>query len=139
MSLKIAAARDGLGMNEIGIYGAKLHLERKSMLKRQALAKSQNYIQLSVWKQLLLIASILLPGGASATLIPSQTAYAQAGWSQPPFICWAGRGGNGGIADNGSSGADGATGGDCVNGPRGGDGASGGQNNSPGGSGGNVL
>jgi hypothetical protein len=126
-------------MNEVGTYGAKQLLEKKCMLKQQALARSQEYIQLPVWKRLFLIASILIPGGASVTLIPVQTAYAQAGWSQPPFICWAGHGGNGGIADNGSSGANGATGGDCVNGPRGGDGAAGGQNNSPGGPGGNVY
>ena len=126
-------------MNEIGIYRAKLLLERKSMLKQQALARSQKYIQLSVCKRLILIASILLLGGAPATLIPSQTVYAQAGWSQPPFTCWAGPGGNGGIADHGSSGANGGTGGECINGSRGGDGGQGGQNNSPGGPGASVL
>jgi hypothetical protein len=103
------------------------------------MGKGQKYCQLSAWRRLILIASILFPAGSLVAFVPSQAAYAQAGWSQPPFICQAGRGGNGGIADNGSSGANGASGGDCVNGPRGGDGAAGGQNNSPGGQGGNVY
>lgn len=109
------------------------------MRKQQAMAGSQKYIQLSAWKRLILIAGMFFPGGSLAALIPSQAANAQSGWSQPPFICRAGRGGNGGLADNQSSGANGATGGDCVNGPRGGNGAPGGLNSSPGGSGGNVF
>ncbi len=109
------------------------------MLKQHTMGKGQKYGQLSVWRRLIIIASMLLPAGSLVVLAPSQTVYAQTGWSQSPFICRAGRGGNGGIADNESSGANGATGGDCVNGPRGGDGAQGGQNYSPGGQGGNVF
>jgi hypothetical protein len=102
------------------------------------MGRGQEYIQLSVWKRLILIASMLF-AGSLAVLVPSQAAYAQSGWSQPLFICRAGRGGNGGIADNGSSGANGTSGGDCVNGPRGGDEAAGWQNNSPGCQVGNVY
>ena len=109
------------------------------MLKQQVIIESQKYVELSMWKRLVLIAGMLLPAGSLVALAPGQTVYAQTGWSQPPFICRAGHGGNGGIADNESSGGNGATGGDCVNGPRGGDGAAGGQNASPGGQGGNVF
>lgn len=109
------------------------------MLKQQEMVMRQKHVGLCVWKRLILIAGMLLPGGSLAALAPSQAAYAQSGWSQSPFICRAGNGGNGGIADNRSSGANGGTGGDCVNGPRGGDGAPGGMNSSPGGAGGNVF
>jgi hypothetical protein len=109
------------------------------MSEQQVRVGSQKYVELSMWKRLVLIAGMLLPAGSLAALVPSQTVYAQTGWSQPTFICRAGRGGNGGIADNESSGGNGATGGDCVNGPGGGDGAAGGQNASPGGQGGNVF
>src|SRR5690348_4386378 len=109
------------------------------MLERRARIEGQKHVGLSLWKRLILIASILLPGGSLATLIPGQTAYAQVGWSRPPFVCDAGHGGDGGIANHGSGGANGTAGGDCTNGPRGGDGAAGGQNNSFGGPGGNIL
>ena len=124
-------------MNEIEIYGAKQPIERKYMLKQQALVRSQKYIQLSVCKQLLLIASILLGG---VLLAPNQAAYANGSWwPQTIFICRAGVGGNGGIATNGSNGAAGAQGGDCTYGPHGGNGAAGGDHGSPGGPGGNVF
>ena len=108
------------------------------MLKRQVMAGSQKYIQLSGWKRLILIAGMLLPGGSLAALVPSQAAYAEAGWPQSIFMCRAGDGGNGGVADNASNGAAGAPGGDCVNGPKGGTGGAGGDHGSPGGPGGNV-
>ncbi len=111
----------------------------KSMLEQYMITESQKYVGLSLWKRLILIAGILLPGGSLVVFIPSQTVYAQNGWSGAPFTCRAGWGGNGGFADNRSSGANGGTGGDCVNGPRGGDGAPGGLNSSPGGQGGNVY
>jgi len=82
---------------------------------------------------------MLLPGGSLAILVPSQAAYADAGWPQTFFICRAGDGGNGGVANNGSAGAGGAPGGDCVNGPKGGNGAPGGDHGSPGGMGGNIV
>lgn len=112
---------------------------RKSMLKQQEIAGSQKYVGLCAWKQLLLIASMLLPGASFVVLIPGQTVYAQIGRSQAPFVCEANNGGNGGIANHRSSGADGGTGGDCVNGPKGGDAGPGGERGSPGGPGGNVL
>ena len=105
------------------------------MLERRVRTRSQKYVGLAAWKRLLLIVSMLLPGGAFATLVPSQAAYAQ----MSPFTCQANNGGNGGLANHGSSGANGSSGGGCVNGPRGGDASSGGQNNSPGGPGGNVY
>ena len=83
----------------------------------------------------MLIVSMLLPRGSLATLVPSQAAYAQ----MSPFLCQASNGGNGGLANHGSSGANGSSGGGCVNGPRGGDATSGGQNNSPGEPGGSLL
>ena len=107
------------------------------MLRQQMMTSSQKRVQLSLWKRLILIAGMLLPGGSLAMLVPSQTAYAEASWPSG-FICRAGDGGNGGIAINGSNGADGAPGGDCVNGPKGGTGGSGGDHGSPGGLGGNV-
>ena len=110
----------------------------KSMLKQQAMADSQKHLRLSWWKRLILIVSMLLPGGSLAVLVPNQPAYADASWS-PIFICRAGDGGDGGVATNGSGGGNGAPGGDCVFGPKGGDGAPGGQNASPGGPGGNVI
>ncbi len=109
------------------------------MLKQQIVEKDQKHGRPAAWKRLVLIVGMLLPAGSLIALAPSQTVYAQTGWSQSPFICRAGHGGNGGIADNESSGGNGATGGDCVNGPRGGDGSQGGQNYSPGGQGGNVF
>jgi hypothetical protein len=109
---------------------------RKSMLKKHLMTENQKHVRLSLWKRLILIAGILLPGGSFVMLVPSQAVHA---WARSPFICRAGWGGNGGIADNRSSGANGGTGGDCVNGPRGGDGAPGGLNSSPGGQGGNVY
>jgi hypothetical protein len=111
----------------------------ENMLKQQVMAGGQKDVGLAAWKRLVLIVGMFLPVGSLIALAPGQTVYAQTGWSQPPFICRAGRGGNGGIADNESSGGNGATGGDCVNGPRGGDGSQGGQNYSPGGQGGNVF
>ena len=95
------------------------------------MGKGQKHIQLSAWKRLLLIAGMFLLGESLIVLVPSQTVSAQTSRSQPPFICWAGNGGNGGIATNRSSGASGAAGGDCVNGPRGGDAGSGGEVGSP--------
>jgi hypothetical protein len=85
-------------------------IQRKNMLKQQMRIDSQKYVELSMWKWLVLIAGMLLPAGSLVALAPSQTVYAQTGWSQPTFICRAGRGGNGGIADNESSGGNGATG-----------------------------
>jgi hypothetical protein len=114
-------------------------LDSKCLLKQPAMGKGQKDAGLSLWKRLILIAGILLPGGSLVVLVPSQVVYAQNGGSGAPFICRAGWGGNGGYADNRSSGANGGTGGDCVNGPRGGDGAPGGLNSSPGGQGGNVF
>lgn len=96
------------------------------------------HVQLSAWKRLILIASIL-PGVSFATLIPSHTAYANSGWPQSVFICRAGDGGSGGVAINGSNGAAGAPGGDCTNGPRAGQGAPGGDHGSAGGPGGNII
>lgn len=99
---------------------------------------SQKRAQLSLWKRLILIAGMLLPGGSLAMLVPSQTAYAEASWPLGSFICRAGDGGNGGIAINGSNGAVGGSGGSCVNGNKGGDGGAGGDHGSPGGPGGSV-
>jgi hypothetical protein len=104
------------------------------MLERRVMAGSQKQSGLAVWKRLILIAGMLLPGGIFAVFVPSQAAYAQS-----PFVCGSAPGGNGGLANHGSSGADGASGGGCVNGLRGGDANAGGQNNSPGGGGGNVY
>jgi hypothetical protein len=104
------------------------------MLKQQVMAEGQKHVGPAGWKRLVLIVGMLLPGGAFATLVPSQAAYAQS-----PFVCEAAPGGNGGLANRGSSGGNGTSGGGCVNGPRGGDAASGGQNYSPGGPGGNVY
>ena len=109
------------------------------MRKRQAMAGRQKHVQLALWKRLLLIASMLLPGGSLAMLAPSQTAYAEAGWPQTIFICRAGDGGNGGVATNGSNGAAGGSGGDCSFGPHGGAGGVGGDHGSPGGPGGHVI
>jgi hypothetical protein len=109
------------------------------MVKQQGMVGGQRDVEFSVWKQLLLIVSMLLPGGLLVALVPSQTVYAQIGRSQSSFICWAGNGGNGGVANNRSSGANGGTGGDCVDGPRGGDAGPGGEAGSPGGPGGNVI
>lgn len=112
------------------------------MRKRQAMAGSQKHVQLALWKRLLLIAGMLLPGGSLAMLAPSQTAYAKAGWPQGFFICRAGDGGNGGIANNQSNGAHGRPGGDCTNGPSAGRGGPGGSSSGiggPGGSGGPVV
>ncbi len=106
---------------------------------------SQKHVRLALWKRLILIAGMLLPAGSLALLAPSQAAYADGSWwPQSVFICRAGHGGNGGIANNGSSGAGGSPGGDCTNGPHGGNGAPGGnggpgQTASPGGPGGNVV
>src|SRR4051812_27109648 len=100
------------------------------MLKQQAMAGSQKHVQLSLWKRLILIAGMLLPGASLAMLVPSQVAYAEAGWPQTIFICRAGDGGNGGFADHGSSGASGAPGGDCTYGPKGGNAAPGGDHGS---------
>jgi hypothetical protein len=105
------------------------------MLEQRVRAGHQKHVGLPVWKRLILIAGMLLPGGALAALVPSQTAHAQVN----PFVCRAAPGGNGGLANHGSAGGDGASAGGCVSGPRGGDAASGGQNNSPGGPGGNVY
>jgi hypothetical protein len=116
----------------------KLLINRRCILKQHVMAGSQKHARFCGWKRLILIAGMLLPGGVFAILVPSQAAYAQAG-AQSPFICQAGHGGNGGIANHGSSGANGTSGGGCVNGPRGGDAATGGQNDSPGGPGGNIL
>jgi hypothetical protein len=107
------------------------------MLKRQAMAGSQKRIQLPLWKRLILIAGISLPGGSLAMLIPSQAAYADTSWPRSIFICRAGDGGSGGIANNESNGAAGGAGGSCVNGNKGGDGGAGGDHGSPGGPGGN--
>lgn len=104
------------------------------MLERRVRAGSQTHGGLAAWKWLILIASMLLLGGMFAVFVPSQAAYAQS-----PFLCGAAPGGNGGLANRGSSGGNGSSGGGCVNGPRGGDAASGGQNDSPGGAGGNVF
>src|SRR5271157_6030763 len=121
-------------MNKIEIYEAKRPLEGKHMFKQQAVARSQQYIQLPVCKRLLLIASILL---GVVLLAPNQAAYANGSWwPQTIFICRAGDGGNGGIATNGSNGAAGAAGGDCTYGLHGGNGAAGGDHGSPGGPGG---
>jgi hypothetical protein len=107
------------------------------MLKQQALAGSQKYIQLSAWKRLILIAGMLLPGGLLAMFVPSQAAYADGGWwPQSIFICRAGDGGPGGVATNESNGAAGGSGGDCTNGPHGGTGGAGGDHGSAGGPGG---
>jgi hypothetical protein len=110
------------------------------MLKRQAMAGRQKHVQLALWKRLLLIAGMLLPGGSLAMLAPSQTAYANGSWwPQTVVICRAGNGGNGGVATNGSNGAAGGSGGDCSYGPHGGAGGVGGDHGSPGGPGGNVI
>src|SRR3989442_14093421 len=111
----------------------------KCVLKRQVMTDSQKRVHLSLWKRLILIAGMLLPGVSLAMLAPSQAAYAEAGWPQTIFICRAGDGGNGGVADHGSNGAAGAPGGDCTYGPHGGAGAPGGDHGSPGGPGGNVI
>jgi len=104
---------------------------------------SQKHVQLSWWKRLILIASILL-GGSLTTLVPTQAAYASVSQPQGPFICRAGSGGNGGVANNGSDGGFGALDGDCTNGPHGGRGGAVEVRNSPGsintgGHGGNVY
>ncbi|HEY4036352.1 MAG TPA: hypothetical protein VGL94_20535 [Ktedonobacteraceae bacterium] len=109
------------------------------MRKQQAMTESHKHAELSIWKRLILIVGMLLSGGSLAALVPSQTAYADAGWPQSVFICRAGDGGNGGAANNESNGAAGGTGGDCVNGPKGGTGGAGGDQGSPGGPGGNVA
>src|SRR5436853_6294343 len=113
--------------------------EGKCVLKRQAMTDSQKRVHLSLWKRLILIAGILLPGVSLAMLAPSQAAYAEAGWPQAFIICRAAEGGHGGIAINGSNGANGAPGGDCAIGPHGGAGAPGGDHGSPGGNGGAVI
>jgi hypothetical protein len=104
------------------------------MLEKRVRAKRPKHVGLAAWKRLILIAGMLLPGGMLAALIPRQTVYAQL-----PFVCRAAPGGNGGLANRGSAGGDGASGGGCVSGPRGGDANTGGQNNSPGGPGGSVF
>ncbi len=124
---------------EMELVKIKTLLARRDVLQQQMAREGQKHVQLSAWKRLLLIAGLFLVGGLLLFLVPSQTVSAQTGRSQPSFICWAGNGGNGGIATNRSSGANGGAGGDCVNGPRGGDAGSGGEVGSPGGSGGNVL
>jgi hypothetical protein len=105
------------------------------MLEQQVKARSPKHVGLAAWKRLILIAGMLLPGGMLAALVPHRTAYAQIS----PFVCRGAHGGNGGLANRGSSGGDGASGGDCVSGPRGGDANAGGQNNSPGSPGGSVY
>jgi hypothetical protein len=105
------------------------------MLAQRVRVGSPKHVGLAAWKRLILIAGMLLPGEALAALVPSQTAYAQ----MSPFMCGAGHGGDGGLANHGSSGANGASGGGCVNGLKGGDAQTGGQNDSPGGPGGNVY
>ena len=107
------------------------------MLKQQAMAGSQKHVRLALWKRLILIAGMLLPGGSLAALVPSQAAYAEASWPRGFFICRAGDGGPGGIANNASNGAVGGSGGSCTYGNRGGDGGAGGDHGSPGGPGGN--
>jgi hypothetical protein len=109
------------------------------MLKQQTMAGRPKCVQLSVWKRLILIAVMLLPGGSLTMLAPSQTAYADSGGPQNVFICRAGDGGNGGTAINGSNGAAGAPGGDCTNGFKAGSGAPGGDHGSPGGPGGDLI
>ena len=109
------------------------------MQQQQAMTGCQKYIQLSSWKRLILIAGMLPSAGLLAMFAPSQAAYADAGWPQTVFICQAGHGGNGGIANNQSAGAGGAPGGGCTYGNKGGDGAPGGDHGSPGGNGGNVI
>jgi uncharacterized membrane protein YgcG len=124
---------------EIELMRIKALLARRDILQQQMAREGRKHVELSAWKRLLLIVGMLLLGGLLTVLIPSQTVSAQTGRSKHHFICWAGNGGNGGIATNRSSGANGGAGGDCVDGPRGGDAGSGGQVGSPGGSGGNVL
>jgi len=110
------------------------------MRKQHAMAGSHKHIRFSLWKRLILIPGILLPGGSLAMLAPGQAAYANgSGWSQITLVCRAGDGGNGGIAINGSNGGDGASGGYCSYGTHGGDGGLGGDLGSPGGTGGSVF
>jgi uncharacterized membrane protein YgcG len=140
-SMKDANYLSGLlhGQGEIELMRIKTLLARRDIFQQQMAREGQKHIELSAWKRLLLIAGMLFLGGLLIALIPSQTVSAQTGRSKHHFICWAGNGGNGGVAMNRSSGANGGAGGDCVDGPRGGDAGSGGQVGSPGGSGGNVL
>jgi len=109
------------------------------MLKQQVMTASQKKLQFSLWKRLILIASMLLPGGSLAMLVPSQAAYANPSWPQINSTCRAGDGGPGGTAINSPVGAGGAPGGDCVFGNKGGTGGSGGDHGSAGGPGGNVV
>lgn len=102
------------------------------------MAARPKHVQLSVWKRLILIASIL-PGVSFATLIPCQAAYANSSGPQTIFTCRAGDGGNGGVAIGDSTTANGAPGGDCVYGPKAGHGGPGGNHGSAGGPGGNLI
>jgi hypothetical protein len=102
------------------------------MLQQQAMRGSQKFVQLALWKRMILVTAMLLPGGSLAMLVPSQSVYAHS--TKPSMhhhtghkgsstrteniklliVCKTGNGGKGGSATRKSDGANGGSGGNCI-------------------------
>jgi hypothetical protein len=104
-------------------------IERYHMPSQKKTPKIQKYKQLSLWKRMTLVTTILFSGGSFATLVPSQAAYAHSNRSNTSHhtghkgrkesikllvVCKAGNGGKGGSATRKSNGAAGGAGGNCI-------------------------
>lgn len=86
--------------------------ERRSMLKQQVMAAVSRHVRLPLWRRLMLITALLLPGEALVAVISIQAAHAS---NIMYIVCYGGNGGVGGVAfSTNGDGARGGNGGDCL-------------------------
>lgn len=104
------------------------------MVKQQVMAGISKHIRIPLWKRLMLVTTLLLSGEPLVAIVSSQAAHAN---GVAYIVCYAGNGGDGGVASHTTDGGRGGNGGDClIHGAKGG---TGGTSSGNGANGGNVF
>ena len=104
------------------------------MVEQQVMAAVLKYVRFPLWRRLMLITALLLPGESLVAVVSGQAVHAS---DVTYIVCHAGNGGQGGVSTHSTDGGRGGNGGDClIYSAKGG---GGGTSTGHGGNGGNVY